>query len=145
MKLEDAIHRMTGQPASVLNLADRGRLEKGYFADVVVFDPATIQDHATYAEPHQYATGVSQVIVNGVLALENGRADRCAPGPLRARPRLERRRGSGGCRAAASDWDWPQGPVGVAGGVPHLRRDACGRRALSSSARCRSPLRVLPR
>ena len=67
--LEDAIHRMTGQPASVLNLSDRGRLEAGYFADVVVFDPAKIQDHATYAEPHQYATGVSQVIVNGVLAL----------------------------------------------------------------------------
>ena len=105
--LEDAIRRMTSHPASVLNLRDRGSLKEGYFADVVVFDPAKIQDHATYAEPHQYATGVSQVIVNGVLALENGEptearpADSCAaaPGPAGK---------NGGCRATAADWDWPQ-------------------------------------
>jgi len=105
--LEDAIHRMTGQPASVLNLSDRGRLEAGYFADVVVFDPAKIQDHATYTEPHQYATGVSQVIVNGTLALENGEPTDARPG------RFVRGRGwkggdSGGCRTAAADWEWPE-------------------------------------
>ncbi len=89
--LEDAIHRMTGHPASVLNLQrPRAASKEGHFADVVVFDPAKIQDHATYAEPHQYATGVSQVIVNGVLALENGEPTDGAAGPLRARPRLDR-------------------------------------------------------
>jgi N-acyl-D-amino-acid deacylase len=106
VKLEDAVHRMTGASASVLNLADRGRLEKGYFADVVVFDPAKIQDHATYAEPHQYATGVSQVIVNGVLALENGEPTDARPGRF-VRGRAWKGAAGGGCRAAASDWDWP--------------------------------------
>ena len=105
--LEDAIHRMTGQPASVLNLSDRGRLEAGYFADVVVFDPKKIQDHATYAEPHRYATGVSQVIVNGVLALENGEPTEARPGRF-VRGRAWTGGKNGGCRATAADWDWPQ-------------------------------------
>ena len=78
--IEDAIRRMTSHPASVLGLSDRGSLKEGYFADVVVFDPAKIQDHATYVKPHQYATGVSQVIVNGVLALENGEPTEARPG-----------------------------------------------------------------
>ena len=105
--LADAIHRMTGHPASVLNLRDRGRLEAGYFADVVVFDPATIQDHATYTEPHRYATGVSQVIVNGVLALENGEPTEARPGRF-VRGRAWTGWKNGGCRAAPADWDWPQ-------------------------------------
>ncbi len=105
--LEDAIHRLTGHPASVLNLRDRGLLAEDYFADVVVFDPARIQDHATYTEPHQYATGVSEVIVNGVPALENGEPTDARPGRFvrgRAWTGLE----NGGCRAAPADWDWPQ-------------------------------------
>jgi N-acyl-D-amino-acid deacylase len=105
--LEDAIHRMTGHPARVLNLADRGLLKEGQFADVVVFDPAKIQDHATYTEPHQYATGVSQVVVNGVLALENGEPTEARPGRF-VRGRAWKGHENGGCRAAAADWDWPQ-------------------------------------
>ena len=106
-ELEDAIHRMTGHPAAVLNLADRGVLAEGKFADVVVFDPAKIQDHATYTEPHQYATGVSQVIVNGELALENGEPTAARPGRF-VRGRAWTGREGGGCRASASDWDWPK-------------------------------------
>jgi N-acyl-D-amino-acid deacylase len=105
--LQDVIHRMTGHPAAVLNLDDRGVLRAGHFADVVVFDPAKIQDHATYTEPHQYATGVSQVIVNGVLALENGEPTAARPGRF-VRGRGWKGHENGGCRAAAADWDWPQ-------------------------------------
>ena len=107
--LEDVIHRMTGHPAEVLNLADRGLLKAGQFADVVVFDPARIQDHATYTEPHQYATGVSQVIVNGEVALANGEPTDARPGRF-VRGRAWTGREGGGCRASASDWDWPRVP-----------------------------------
>jgi N-acyl-D-amino-acid deacylase len=105
--LEDAIRRLTSHPASVLNLPERGGLRKGYFADVVVFDPAKIQDHATFAEPHQYATGVSHVIVNGELALENGEPTAARPGRF-VRGRAWTGHENGGCRAAATDWKWPQ-------------------------------------
>jgi N-acyl-D-amino-acid deacylase len=104
--LEDAIRRMTSDAAAVLNLRDRGSLKAGYFADVVVFDPATIQDHATYTEPHRYATGVSDVIVNGQLALENGEPTEARPGRF-VRGRAWKGAEGGGCRAAAADWDWP--------------------------------------
>jgi N-acyl-D-amino-acid deacylase len=104
--LEDAVRRMSAHPAAVLGLRDRGRLEAGFHADVVVFDPATIQDHATYVQPHQYATGVSHVIVNGVEALRDGEPTAARPG------RFVRGRGwtgweDGGCRASPQDWDWP--------------------------------------
>src|SRR5688572_7175301 len=104
--LEDAIRRLTSHPASVLNLQGRGGLKEGYFADVVVFDPATIQDHATFAEPHQYATGVSEVIVNGVPALEDGEPTAARPGRF-VRGRAWTGHENGGCRADAADWDWP--------------------------------------
>jgi N-acyl-D-amino-acid deacylase len=55
-------------------------LQVGFFADVVVFDPATIQDHATFVEPHQYATGVAHVLVNGVQVIENGEHTGAKPG-----------------------------------------------------------------
>jgi N-acyl-D-amino-acid deacylase len=71
LTLEEAVRRMTSLPASNLKIRDRGMLAPGYYADVVVFDPATIQDHATFKEPHQLATGVRDVFVNGVLTLEN--------------------------------------------------------------------------
>ena len=71
LTLEDAVRRMTSLPASNLKLRDRGLLKPGYYADVVVFDPAAIQDHATFEKPHQLATGVEDVFVNGVLTLEN--------------------------------------------------------------------------
>jgi len=70
--LEEAIRRMTSLPAATLSLERRGSLAPGHFADVVVFDPATIQDHATFENPHRYATGVRHVFVNGVQALRDG-------------------------------------------------------------------------
>jgi len=105
--LEDAIRRLTSHPAMVLNLRERGSLTPGYFADVVVFDPATIQDHATFAEPHQYSTGVSHVIVNGGLALDEGEPTDARPGRF-VRGRAWTGADGGGCRAAAADWDWPR-------------------------------------
>lgn len=104
--LEDVIRRMTSDSAAVLNLEDRGSLKAGYFADVVVFDPATIQDHATFTEPHRYATGVSEVIVNGQVALDKGEPTDARPGRF-VRGRAFKDADGGGCRAAASDWDWP--------------------------------------
>ncbi len=78
--LEEAIRRMTSLPAENLKLDRRGRLKVGYFADVVVFDPAKIQDHATYERPHQYATGVLHVFVNGVQVLKDGEHTGATPG-----------------------------------------------------------------
>ena len=72
VSLPEAIRRLTSQPARNLGLAGRGRLEPGAFADVVVFNPATIQDHATFEDPHRYASGVEHVLVNGVPTLLGG-------------------------------------------------------------------------
>jgi len=70
--LADAIRSSTGLPADILKLKDRGYLKVGYFADVVVFDPKTFRDTATFAKPHQYAAGVKWVLVNGHAAIEGG-------------------------------------------------------------------------
>jgi N-acyl-D-amino-acid deacylase len=78
--LEDVIRRMTGFPAANLRLDRRGLLRRGFFADVVVFDPATITDHATYAVPHRYATGVAHVLVNGAHVLRDGEHTDARPG-----------------------------------------------------------------
>jgi len=78
--LAEAIRRLTAFPADNLGLADRGRLRAGHYADIVVFDPATIQDHATYAQPQQYATGVLYVLVNGVPVLFDGEHTGATPG-----------------------------------------------------------------
>lgn len=104
--MEEAVRRMTGHPAAVLGLRERGLLRAGFFADVVVFDPARIQDHASYEQPHQYATGVSQVIVNGTLALEDGEPTAARPGRF-VRGRAWTGWPDGGCRASAADWPWP--------------------------------------
>lgn len=72
LTLAQAIHKMTAFPASRVRLADRGRLVRGLAADVVVFDPATVVDRATFAEPFQYAEGIRAVIVNGAVALRDG-------------------------------------------------------------------------
>ena len=103
ISLQEAVRRLTSLPASNLELKDRGCLKAGYFADIVVFDPATIQDHATFEKPHQFSTGVSHVMVNGDVALSNGKPTGKATG------RVVRGQGwkgwpDGGCRAAASDW-----------------------------------------
>lgn len=78
--LEEAIRRLTSLPADNLGLQDRGRITPGHFADLAVFDPASVQDHATYELPHRYATGVRHVFVNGVQVLENGEPTGALPG-----------------------------------------------------------------
>jgi N-acyl-D-amino-acid deacylase len=80
LPLELAIHKMSGLPATNLGLDRRGFLRPDYFADVVVFDPAQVQDHATFEKPHQYATGVSDVIVNGVAVIRDGEHTGAKPG-----------------------------------------------------------------
>jgi N-acyl-D-amino-acid deacylase len=78
--LAEAVRRLTSLPAENLGLHRRGRLQPGYFADVVVFDPATVTDHATFEEPHQYATGVLHVFVNGEQVLRHGEPTGAMPG-----------------------------------------------------------------
>jgi N-acyl-D-amino-acid deacylase len=82
LSLQEAIRRMTSLPASNLKIEDRGNLKGGYFADVVIFDPRTIQDLATFENPHQYATGVVHVFVNGVQVLKNGSHTGAKPGRI---------------------------------------------------------------
>jgi N-acyl-D-aspartate/D-glutamate deacylase len=82
--LEQAVRSASGLPADVLRLPERGYLKAGYFADVVVFDPATFRDVATYDKPHQYATGVKWVYVNGTAAIADGKPTAALAGrPLR--------------------------------------------------------------
>jgi N-acyl-D-amino-acid deacylase len=102
---EEAVRRMTSLPADNLSLKDRGRLRPGAFADLVVFDPNTIQDHATFAKSHQLSTGVSYVIVNGKLALKDGKATGAATGRV-VRGRAWTGADGGGCRKSSSDWAW---------------------------------------
>lgn len=78
--LEEAVRRLTSLPAENLKLRQRGRLAEGYFADVVVFDPSTIRDNATFDNPHQYATGVHHVFVNGTQVIRNGEHTGAKPG-----------------------------------------------------------------
>lgn len=72
LSLEEAVRKMTSLPADNLKIKDRGRLAPGHFADIVIFDPQTIEDRATFAEPHQLAVGVEHVFVNGVHTLKDG-------------------------------------------------------------------------
>jgi N-acyl-D-amino-acid deacylase len=78
--LEEAVRRLTLFPAVNLKIKERGALRAGWFADIVVFDPANIQDHATYDKPHQYATGMLHVFVNGVQVLRDGEHTDAKPG-----------------------------------------------------------------
>ncbi|MCP4656852.1 MAG: amidohydrolase family protein, partial [bacterium] len=80
LALEEAIRKLTSLPAQVLRIERRGLLKAGYYADVVVFDPAKIQDHATFDQPHQYATGMLHVFVNGQQVLADGRHTGAKPG-----------------------------------------------------------------
>lgn len=103
LSVAEAVRRLTSLPAANYGLSDHGLLKPGYHADVVVFDPATIQDHATYDAPFRYATGVSDVVVNGVPVLAYGQPTGATPG------RAVRGRGwnempSGGCRVSAAEW-----------------------------------------
>jgi N-acyl-D-amino-acid deacylase len=78
--LQEAIRRLTGLPAANLGLDHRGFIKAGMFADVVVFDPATIADRATYEVPHQYAIGMNHVFVNGAQVLKDGEHTGAKPG-----------------------------------------------------------------
>ena len=78
--LAEAIRRLSAQPAENLGLRDRGRIAAGYFADLVIFDAATVADHATFDRPHQYATGVRDVFVNGRAVLQDGKHIGAFPG-----------------------------------------------------------------
>ena len=80
LTIQDAIHRMSSLPAQNLNLRHRGALKVGYHADIIIFDPDRIQDHATYEKPHQLATGMVHVFVNGVQVLRNGEHTGKLPG-----------------------------------------------------------------
>jgi len=80
--LEEAIRKLTTLPATNLNITKRAALKTGYFADVVIFDPAKIQDHATFDKPHQYSTGMQHVFVNGVQVLLNGEHTGATPGQV---------------------------------------------------------------
>ncbi|MBA7628658.1 N-acyl-D-glutamate deacylase [subsurface metagenome] len=80
--LAEAIRRLTSLPADNLKLDRRGKLEKGYYADIVIFDPETIIDHATFEKPHQYATGMLHVFVNGTQVLKDGEHTGAKPGRI---------------------------------------------------------------
>jgi N-acyl-D-amino-acid deacylase len=80
ISLEEAVRRLTGFPATNLGLNRRGFLKEGQFADVAVFDPATIVDRATFEQPHQFAEGVRHVLVNGVPVLKDGQHTGALPG-----------------------------------------------------------------
>ena len=105
ISLQEAIRKLSALPAQNLSLKDRGMLRKGYFADVVVFDPATVQDHATYETPHQLSTGVEEVWINGIEALHNGKATGNPSGRF-VRGRAWTGYPDGGCRATTQQWTW---------------------------------------
>jgi N-acyl-D-amino-acid deacylase len=105
LSLQEAVRRLSALPAHNLGLHDRGMLKTGYYADVVVFDPDTVTDHATFTKPQQYATGVTDVWVNGQQVLKHSEATGAAAG------QVVRGRGwsgwkDGGCRKSAKDWTW---------------------------------------
>ena len=80
LPLKEAIRKLTHLPATNLGIVDRGRLAEGYFADVVIFDPEAITDHSTFEAPHQYATGVLHVFVNGTQVVRDGEHSGAKPG-----------------------------------------------------------------
>jgi N-acyl-D-amino-acid deacylase len=103
--LPEAVRRLSALPAHNLGLHDRGLLKAGYYADIVVFDPKTVTDHATFTKPQQFATGVNDVLVNGRPVLKDGEPTGAPAG------QVIRGRGwtgwkNGGCRKSAKDWTW---------------------------------------
>jgi N-acyl-D-amino-acid deacylase len=97
-QLPDAIRRLSALPASNLGLRQRGMLKAGYYGDVVVFDPATVQDHATFEKPKQLATGVDDVFINGVQVLKDGEHTGAKPGRVVRGPGWTGWPGGGACR-----------------------------------------------
>jgi len=109
LSVQEAVRKLTSLPADVLSLQGRGRLRAGNFADVVIFDPSKIQDHATYAKPMQYATGVTDVFINGQLALKDGEPTGAHSGRI-LRGRAWTGAAGGGCRSSSKDWTWIDQP-----------------------------------
>ncbi|MFN2457247.1 MAG: amidohydrolase family protein [Chitinophagaceae bacterium] len=91
LTLPEAIRKLTKLPATNLKLKKRGQLKHGYYADVVIFDPKTVKDHATFEKPHQLATGVTDVLVNGIQVLKNGRHTGATPGKFLKGPGWKRK------------------------------------------------------
>lgn len=82
LPLEIAVHKMTGLPARILGLKDRGVLAEGAAADITIFDPDTVAERATYEDPHQYATGIAHVLVNGRQVIAEGEHTGALPGMM---------------------------------------------------------------
>jgi N-acyl-D-aspartate/D-glutamate deacylase len=80
LSLPAAVHKMTGAPARILGLVERGLLREGYHADITTFDPATIIDRATYDDPHRYPAGIGTVVVNGSVVVDSGEHAGTLPG-----------------------------------------------------------------
>lgn len=99
LSLEEAIHRLTAFPAQNLRIEGRGLLKEGYFADVVVFNPDKVQDHATPENPHQYAEGMVHVFVNGQQVLKDGQHTDAKPGRVVRGP---------GYKKAPFTYDYPE-------------------------------------
>ena len=78
--LEEAIRKLTSLPAGNINIKKRGTLTPGYYADVVIFDPARVEDHATFEEAHQYSTGMVHVFINGTQVIKDGEHTNARPG-----------------------------------------------------------------
>ena len=97
-ELPDAIRRLSSLPATNLGIRNRGLLKARYYGDVVVFDPATVQDHATFEKPKQLATGVDDVFINGVQVLSNGKHTGAKPGRVVRGPGWTGWPGGGACR-----------------------------------------------
>jgi N-acyl-D-amino-acid deacylase len=96
MTLPEAIRKMSALPAETLRIERRGRLQTGYFADIVVFDPDKIRDLATFEKPHQYSTGIIHVLVNGVQVLRDGEHTGAKPGRVVRGPGATARKGQAG-------------------------------------------------
>jgi N-acyl-D-amino-acid deacylase len=80
ISLEEAIRKMTSLPAQNLGINNRGMLKNGNFADIVIFDPDRIIDHATYTKPHQFPSGIDYVLVNGHVVVKKGKHTGALPG-----------------------------------------------------------------
>ena len=90
LALEDAVFKMTAAVATRLHLHNRGVLRPGMAADLVVFDPATIRDQATFEKPHGVSTGIKQVVVNGVVVVNDGVHTGAKPGVVLRGPGYQR-------------------------------------------------------
>jgi len=93
MTLQEAVRKMSALPAETLRIERRGRLQTGYFADIVVFDPSKVRDLATFENPHRYATGIVHVLVNGVQVLRDGEHTGAKPGRVVRGPGATARKG----------------------------------------------------